>query len=58
MPWVTGGDLDPEDIQANNEALRDSSRLLSAYCFDDNFKAWIITEAGRSATTILLPEDY
>jgi len=52
------GDLDPEDLQANNEALRDGSRLLSAYCFDDYFKVWIITEADRSATTILLPEDY
>ena len=52
------GDLDPEDLQANNEALRDGSRLLSAYCFDDHFKVWIITEADRSATTILLPEDY
>ena len=52
------GDLDKEDIQANNAALRDGDRLLSAYQFDDGFKVWIITEADRSATTVLLPEDY
>ena len=52
------GDLDKEDIQANNPALRDGDRLLSAYQFDDGFKVWIITEADRSATTVLLPEDY
>ena len=52
------GDLDAEDIQTNHEALRDGNRLLSAYEFGDGFKVWIITEADRSATTILLPEDY
>jgi hypothetical protein len=52
------GELDPEDIAANNAALRDGSRLLSAYRFDDSFKVWVITAANRSATTILLPEDY
>lgn len=52
------GDLDAEDIQANNEGLTDGDRLLSVYQFEDGFKVWIITEADRSATTILLPEDY
>ncbi len=52
------GDLDAEDIQANYEALTDGDRLLSLYQFEDGFKVWIITEADRSATTILLPEDY
>lgn len=52
------GDLDAEDIQTNNEALIHGNRLLSAYEFEDGFKVWIITEADRSATTILLPEDY
>lgn len=52
------GDLDPADIQANNAALQEGDRLLSAYRFADDFKVWIITEADRSATTILLPEDY
>ena len=52
------GDLCPDDIQANNDALHNGARLLSAYQFEDGFKVWIITEADRSATTILLPEDY
>jgi len=52
------GDLTQEDAAANNAALRDGDRLLSAYQFEDGFKVWIITEADRSATTILLPEDY
>lgn len=57
------GDLDAEDAQRNDEALRDGSRLFSAYKLDDDTKVWIITEAVsdigiRSATTILLPEEY
>jgi hypothetical protein len=52
------GDLDAEDIEANNLALIHGNRLLSAYEFEDGFKVWLITEADRSATTILLPEDY
>ncbi len=52
------GDLAQEDAAANDAALRNGDRLLSAYQFEDGFKVWIITEADRSATTILLPEDY
>jgi hypothetical protein len=55
------GDLDEEDTQVNNDALRDGERLLSAYNIetsDLSLKFWIITEWDRSATTILLPSDY
>jgi hypothetical protein len=52
------GDLDLEDKAANDNALADGSRLLSAYHAADGTKFWIITEADRSATTVLLPEDY
>ena len=52
------GDLDPEDLQANEDALRDGSRLFSAYHTSLGTKLWVITEADRSATTILLPEEY
>ncbi len=52
------GDLDPDDKAANDTALVDGSRLLSAYHAADGTKFWIITEADRSATTVLLPEDY
>ena len=52
------GDLCPEDKQANDDALRVGARLLSAYHTDGGRKFWIITEADRSATTVLLPEEY
>ncbi len=52
------GDLGEEDKQANEFALVHGSRLLSAYMLADGTKVWIITEADRSATTILLPEEY
>ena len=51
------GDLDPEDVEANASALRYSYRLLSSYEIG-NQKLWIITEADRSSTTVLLPEEY
>jgi hypothetical protein len=51
------GDLDPEDIAENELSLRDGFRLLSAYGQGDR-RFWIITEADRSATTVLLPDDY
>jgi hypothetical protein len=57
------GDLDPEDRAANTQALRDGSRLLSAYHLAADVTLWIITEAAdedghRSATTLLLPAEY
>lgn len=51
------GELDAGDVLANEEALEDGERLLSAYRIDYR-RIWIITEADRSATTILLPEEY
>ncbi|EXJ12278.1 hypothetical protein [Imhoffiella purpurea] len=52
------GDLTTEDIEANRLALREGFRLLSSYRITDGVKVWIITEADRSVTTVLLPEDY
>lgn len=52
------GTLDREDWQTNDNALQSGGRLLSAYLSTENVKFWIITEADRSATTVLLPEDY
>lgn len=51
------GDLCPEDALANANALHHGGGLLSAYGSGER-RFWIITEADRSATTILLPEDY
>ena len=52
------GTLSKEDRDANEDALKVGSRLLSAYHEPNGTKFWIITEADRSVTTILLPEDY
>ena len=52
------GTVCEEDWEANNLALKSGSRLLSAYVDRRGQRLWIITEADRSATTILLPEDY
>lgn len=52
------GECCPDDRQANNDALVHGGRLLSVYHTDDDTKFWIITEADRSSTTVLLPEDY
>lgn len=52
------GDCEPEDAAANEEALRHGERLLSVYHTAAAVKFWIITEADRSSTTVLLPDDY
>ncbi|WP_342617558.1 hypothetical protein [Rhodoferax sp. GW822-FHT02A01] len=59
------GDLDAEDRNANNAALVHGSRILSAYLLKRNDagkavtqRIWIITEADRSSTCLLLPEEY
>ena len=52
------GELDQEDQQANDDALQSGARLLSAYRLTDDTKLWIITEADRSSTCILLPSEY
>jgi hypothetical protein len=52
------GDVCPEDRAANERALANGGRLFSVYHDGSGVKFWIITEADRSATTVLLPEDY
>jgi hypothetical protein len=51
------GDLCAFHRRQNEIALRDGYRILSSYDFPAG-RVWIITEADRSITTILLPEDY
>ena len=61
-----GGDwgaVPTEDWEANDEALKSGARLMSAYELPDGSKLWVVTEAAdvsgqRSATTLLLPDDY
>ncbi len=52
------GNVDAEDRTANDEALRDGTRLLSVYQSASGTTFWVITEADRSVTTVLLPDDY
>lgn len=52
------GDIDEHDRRENETSLREGLRLLSAYTLADGTKIWVITEADRSSTTVLLPEEY
>jgi hypothetical protein len=52
------GDLDEEDQAENEFSLTHDLRLLSAYTLPTQVKIWVITEADRSVTTLLLPSEY
>jgi hypothetical protein len=53
------GELPEEDVRENQRALAHGSRLFSAYRSDDGqTRFYVITEADRSVTTVLLPEEY
>jgi hypothetical protein len=56
---ITGdfGIIDEEGRQENFLSIREGYRILSAYKINDT-KLWVITEADRSVTTILFPEEY
>lgn len=51
------GDVCDEDWADNDDALTEGYRLFSAYTIEKQ-KIWIITEADRSVTTILFPDEY
>ena len=52
------GSLSAEDRKLNEQAIESNERLISAYLTDSADRIWVITEADRSSTTILLPEEY
>ena len=52
------GEVDAEDKTANDAAVQEGSRILSAYRLNTQIKLWVITEADRSSTCLLLPEEY
>ena len=52
------GEVPPEDIEENEFSLKQGFRLLSAYRTGAGDKLWVITEADRSSTCLLLPEEY
>jgi hypothetical protein len=52
------GAVSEGDWQLNDQAVEDETRILSAYTLKDGTRFWIITEADRSSTCVLLPEEY
>jgi hypothetical protein len=52
------GELDEHDTRENELSLQHGWRLLSAYTLSTSVKVWCITEADRSVTTCLLPDEY
>ena len=52
------GDVPPEDAFENDRAVQQGCRILSAYTLSDRTRIWVITEADRSSTCLLLPEEY
>lgn len=60
------GHVGPEDVQTNRDAIEYGNRIMSAYAIDESQPCkgwgenclWIITEADRSVTTLLLPDEY
>ena len=51
-------DLDAHDEQANQRAVNEGDRILSAYETKLGIRVWLITEWDRSVTTLFLPQDY
>jgi len=57
------GDVDPDDGEANDQAIDTGARILAAYVVPTGVRVWVMTEAAsesgvRPATTILLPTEY
>ncbi|WP_197711002.1 hypothetical protein [Chromatium okenii] len=52
------GEISSEDQQENDRAVVEGNRVLSVYPLQDDLRIWIITEADRTVTTLLLPEEY
>jgi hypothetical protein len=52
------GEIDPDDTGLNEQALKDGARIFSVYRTSRGVKVWVITEADRASTCILLPDEY
>ena len=52
------GSVPPEDAEENLSSIENGCRILSSYFLNATERLWIITEADRSSTTLLLPEEY
>ena len=59
--WHASGDwgeLDEHDRKENEISLKSGFRILSSYSLSNGAKIWVITEADRSSTCLLLPSEY
>jgi hypothetical protein len=52
------GEIPPEDARENRRSLEHGWRVISSYPLSTGARVWVLTEADRSATTLLLPEEY
>jgi hypothetical protein len=52
------GEVPDADKQENEGAIEQGNRILSAYTTSAGERMWVLTEADRSATTLLVPEEY
>jgi hypothetical protein len=52
------GAVSEDDKRENDRAVQHGDRILSAYTTSTGERLWVITKADRSATTLLLPEEY
>lgn len=52
------GEVDSDDWQANLDAIKDGERILSAYTLKTGERLWVITEADRSSSCVLKPDEY
>jgi hypothetical protein len=52
------GNVPPEDAEENARSVVNGWRILSSYPVSENHRIWVITEADRSSTTLLLPDEY
>ena len=52
------GDLSADDIAENEFSIKTGCRLLSSYLTASGQRLWVITEAQRDLTTLLLPDEY
>ena len=52
------GSVPPEDAEENLSSIENGCRILSSYYLNTTERLWIITEADRSVTTLLLPDEY
>ena len=52
------GDVGQDDAKMNENAIAHGARVFSSYRLSDTDRVWVITEADRSSTCLLTPDEY